>query len=457
MDLETFIDHTMYPNEQRVSEMEWTLSGLANWGASGHNSSGDGVEHLISWPLFNYLKQSGYLDNGESRDGFMANVRLRLDKILKRFVKKRLKKWFWRFLRKVLKKAVRILWNAARWIIENTFRAIIRLLVRPLIVGVLELIGLNPELWPFIAVAGGIAVGGWWAWNKFFGDKAHDTTGTIVDTAMTVVGPSGAEAPIGAGAPMAANAPGTRYAPATELSGLIARGEGDYNVVNYGTRVKDKKKRKRAGTEDLENMTVNEVMQHQQAGDFNAAGRYQIITDTMPEIVRGMGLTGNEKFDRTTQDRMFNYLITVKRRPIGDYISGRSNDLNAAIYAASMEWASVAAPAGMPLFKKKKTDVTRYGDGETSYYSGVQGNRASIPAIEMGEMLERERIRAAGGQTQTQQSTVQTRDGTTMAQADAVKARQRQAQPRGAPPPQQQQKDKEIILGKNGELINVTS
>ncbi|WP_289874170.1 hypothetical protein, partial [Enterococcus faecium] len=112
---------------------------------------------------------------------------------------------------------------------------------------------------------------------------------------------------------------------------MVARGEGDYNSVNYGTRVKDKKKKGRAGTEDLENMTVNEVMQHQQAGDFNAVGRYQIITTTMPEIVRGLGLTGQEKFDRTTQDRMFDYLIGVKRRAIGDYISGRSDDLNAAV------------------------------------------------------------------------------------------------------------------------------
>ncbi|WP_391856786.1 hypothetical protein, partial [Vibrio cidicii] len=60
--------------------------------------------------------------------------------------------------------------------------------------------------------------------------------------------------------------PHVEHRDVTSISALVARGEGDYNSVNYGTRVKDKKKKGRAGTEDLENMTVNEVMQHQQAG-----------------------------------------------------------------------------------------------------------------------------------------------------------------------------------------------
>ncbi|MCW3543231.1 mannosyl-glycoprotein endo-beta-N-acetylglucosamidase [Burkholderia cenocepacia] len=156
----------------------------------------------------------------------------------------------------------------------------------------------------------------------------------------------------------------------TAFGKLIARGEGDYNSVNRGARGGY-----RAGTENLEGMTLAQVMAAQRAGQFNAAGRYQIIGSTLAEAARGLKLNGSEMFDRKLQDRIFEqYLVRNKRRAIADYVEGRSDDLRGALRAASREWASVADP-----------------DTGRSYYAGKGNNRASITAAEMATALRNTR------------------------------------------------------------------
>ncbi|HEF5874778.1 TPA: mannosyl-glycoprotein endo-beta-N-acetylglucosamidase [Burkholderia cenocepacia] len=156
----------------------------------------------------------------------------------------------------------------------------------------------------------------------------------------------------------------------TAFGKLIARGEGDYNSVNRGARGGY-----RAGTENLEGMTLAQVMAAQRAGQFNAAGRYQIIGSTLAEAARGLKLNGSEMFDRKLQDRIFEqYLVRNKRRAIADYVEGRSDDLRGALRAASREWASVADP-----------------DTGRSYYAGKGNNRASITAAEMAAALRNTR------------------------------------------------------------------
>ncbi|WP_247682090.1 mannosyl-glycoprotein endo-beta-N-acetylglucosamidase [Burkholderia sp. Tr-862] len=156
----------------------------------------------------------------------------------------------------------------------------------------------------------------------------------------------------------------------TAFGRLIARGEGDYNSVNRGARGGY-----RAGTENLEGMTLAQVMAAQRAGQFNAAGRYQIIGNTLAEAARGLKLNGGEMFDRKLQDRIFEqYLVRNKRRAIADYVEGRSDDLRGALRAASREWASVADP-----------------DTGRSYYAGKGNNRASITAAEMEAALRNTR------------------------------------------------------------------
>ncbi|MCO1402852.1 hypothetical protein [Burkholderia multivorans] len=167
----------------------------------------------------------------------------------------------------------------------------------------------------------------------------------------------------------------------TAFGRLIARGEGDYNSVNRG-----KAGGYKAGTEDLENMTVAQVMAAQRAHKFNAAGRYQIIKDTLAEAVRSMGLKGDEKFDRGMQDRIFEqYLVNNKRRAIYDYLSGKSEQLGEAIYATAKEWASVAVPKGM------KTESGRISDGTMTFYDKSGKNKASITEAQMRLAMQNSR------------------------------------------------------------------
>ena len=156
---------------------------------------------------------------------------------------------------------------------------------------------------------------------------------------------------------------------------LIARGEGDYNSVNRGLLGSYK-----SGTENLESMTVAEVMAAQKSGKFNAAGRYQVVAGTLSDAVQALGMNGSEKFDRATQDRIFSqYLIGIKRPKIRDYIAGRSDDLWGAVLETAKEWAGVADP--------------RTGK---SYYDGVGNNRASIGSDEVARALMNARANSDG-------------------------------------------------------------
>lgn len=158
------------------------------------------------------------------------------------------------------------------------------------------------------------------------------------------------------------------------FASLIARGEGDYNTVNRG-----KAHGYKAGTEDLASMTVAEVLAAQKEGRFKAAGRYQMIPGTLEAGMKALGMSGAEKFDKATQDRLFEgYLAGSKRPAIMDYLSGKSGDIKAAILAVSQEWASVANP----LTGK-------------SFYAGDGVNRASISVEEMTRALEQTRGRYA--------------------------------------------------------------
>ena len=146
---------------------------------------------------------------------------------------------------------------------------------------------------------------------------------------------------------------------------LIGRGEGSYNSVNLG-----KAKGGGAGTRNLVNMTIGDVLQSQKNKDFNAAGKYQFIPETLRRATRLAGLKESDLFNEENQDRLamalMNSLPAVK-----NYIEGRNNNLNGAIKAIATQWASVANP-----------------DTGLSYWHGTQGNRASISGAEMGARLK---------------------------------------------------------------------
>lgn len=151
------------------------------------------------------------------------------------------------------------------------------------------------------------------------------------------------------------------------LKNLIASGEGNYDSVNLGARGGY-----RASTRPLESMTINEILAAQARKEFMAAGRYQMMPDTIKEAKASMGLSGNERFDAAMQDKMLTqYILGSKRKALRDYLTGQSSDKWAAVLDLAKEFASIADP--------------RTGK---SYYAGQGNNRASISAADAARVLQ---------------------------------------------------------------------
>ena len=171
---------------------------------------------------------------------------------------------------------------------------------------------------------------------------------------------------------------------------IMKKAEGDYGVVNTGKRHGYK-----AARVNLEGMTVAQVMAAQARGDFNAAGRYQIIGSTLRDAVKTLGLSGNEMFDKTMQDRIFvEYLLKHKRKAVWNYINGKSDDLQGAMIAMAQEWASFADP--------------RTGK---SYYHGDGVNKASVGAAQSAALLQQLRAQVAASRQSGGHSEVQINGG----------------------------------------------
>ena len=138
------------------------------------------------------------------------------------------------------------------------------------------------------------------------------------------------------------------------LAKFIGQHEGDYDSVNLGIEHGYKSAKR-----PLESMMLSEVMTAQNNREFNAAGRYQVVRDNLIEASSALKLNGNEKFDKTMQDKIFEYIIKQKRPAIYAAING-SGSLEAGYDAASKEWAFMA---------NQKTGK--------SNYDGIANNKAT--------------------------------------------------------------------------------
>ena len=148
------------------------------------------------------------------------------------------------------------------------------------------------------------------------------------------------------------------------LLDFIAKGEGGYNSMNQGTRggriVGSTHNASTILGKNLTDMTIGEVMGYQNSGMLFAAGRYQIIPETMKFAVSSSGLSMNDKFNPHNQDRLGVSLIQHKRPYAYNYLIGKHNDLNGAMLAMAQEWASLPDPS---------TGNSYYGSGNRALHS----------------------------------------------------------------------------------------
>lgn len=150
------------------------------------------------------------------------------------------------------------------------------------------------------------------------------------------------------------------------LLGLIGGVEAPqgYDQVYGGIRASDQPPR------PLTTMTVNEVLAWQDSIDARypseAAGRYQVLEDTLRGLVRDRKVSGSARFDRATQDQIA--VLLMERRGLNDYRSGRISSERFA-QKLSQEWASLPA---MTVDRKG-----RRATGQ-SYYAGDGLNKSHV-------------------------------------------------------------------------------
>lgn len=144
--------------------------------------------------------------------------------------------------------------------------------------------------------------------------------------------------------------------PAMEkLKSEISRGEGNYNSVNRGRAGDTPGGAERLLGKPLSELTVGEIMDMQSGGagqrKLFAVGKYQFIPNTLSEAVRYTGVDRNAKFDAATQEKLFEYTISSRKRPALDaYLSGKSNDRESALRDLAREFASIPGPNGRGMY-----------------------------------------------------------------------------------------------------------
>ncbi|KAF1025801.1 MAG: hypothetical protein GAK29_01663 [Acinetobacter bereziniae] len=166
----------------------------------------------------------------------------------------------------------------------------------------------------------------------------------------------------------------------SSFSHFIGKGEGGYNSVNLG-----KKYGYKAGTRNLTSMTVQQVYDKQKSKEFNAAGKFQIIRDTMPLIIKGMKLTGAEIFDEEMQEKMGAWLFFNKRKKLGDFLKGLHNNIKGAGDEGAREWASLPVLSDT-LTTKNGNKVFHSKRGSTAYSDGI--NKALHTPESLEKMLQ---------------------------------------------------------------------
>lgn len=162
------------------------------------------------------------------------------------------------------------------------------------------------------------------------------------------------------------------YRPLLELI-ASAESRGNYNAY-FGNANNSKI--------DFTKMTIAEVQQWQkdylaQGSPSSAVGRYQLINTTLAEIIREVGISQDQLFDKSTQDSIAMALLEKRGsvRYANDEISQHEFAANIA-----MEWASLPKVIG------DNTEASYYdSDGLNKSLVGTESVLRAIDSLEVRE------------------------------------------------------------------------
>lgn len=160
-----------------------------------------------------------------------------------------------------------------------------------------------------------------------------------------------------------------------QLGDAISSGEGSYEAWNagapLGSRVKYGKMTDVAGT--ITGKTINQLLVLSKTYKWTdsrrrfATGKYQTIPKTLKKARDTLGLTGNELYDASMQEKVFREYLLSNRKAINDLIQTGNASVDEAMVAASKEWASIGLPKGEVMGNGKISDgVKGYHESATN-------------------------------------------------------------------------------------------
>ncbi len=168
-----------------------------------------------------------------------------------------------------------------------------------------------------------------------------------------------------------------------KIGDIISGGEGGYESYNTGTNgphgaVGHSYMTRPKGTvtgKTINAILATENLSYTDPARFYTTGKYQTIIPTLREGMIKLGLTGDERYDEDMQERMFSdfLIFHAGKGVLAKFIKQGIGTIDGAQYAASKEWASIAAPVNCQI------KDGRVSDGTLSYYEGAN-NHAYMPS-----------------------------------------------------------------------------
>jgi len=177
----------------------------------------------------------------------------------------------------------------------------------------------------------------------------------------------------------------TKMTDTGDLLSLIRKyeaGSAGYHAINKGVAGDTPE-----GLPGLENMTINDIMKMQKEKKIFAAGAYQFTPGTLSDTVKGMKLTGEEKFDKEMQDKLASYQIEKRAPSVAKYKkSGSEEDLSKAIDETAKILAAIKNTKGTSTYEGGKGGNKGFA-GREEFKMSLDKETESKPATNLSKIL----------------------------------------------------------------------
>ena len=163
---------------------------------------------------------------------------------------------------------------------------------------------------------------------------------------------------------------------------------------------------------DPTRVKIRMLRDFQRAGQIGAVGKYQVIGSTLQMAIDAGVVDKNDVFNKTTQEKIYRWILESKRPEIGHYLRTGENQLAAQI-AMAKEWASIGMPIDYDVTNKAGNVIRSIKAGQ-SYYAGVGNNKALIRPSQIVEALNALRVAFLADQISSNKAIASNQGSTTV-------------------------------------------